>query len=99
MKPLLAAFVIAAVTPIAAAQQQPARTNPADPAAQVPAFKYDSAFTGYRSFREEPLVPWRDANDETARAGGHVGIVGGAHGAHGASKPASRPPAGGTDRK
>lgn len=99
MKPFLAAFLIAAVTPIAAAQHQVVRPDPANSAAPVPAFKYDSAFAGYRGYREEPLAPWRDANDATARAGGHVGIVGGAHGAHGAPKPASKPPASGTERK
>lgn len=99
MKLFLVILAFAAVPPLAAAQQQPARPNPATPAAPVPAFNYDSAFAGYRGFRDEPLVPWRDANDETARAGGHAGIVGGAHGAHGTSKPASKPPAGGTDRK
>jgi len=88
MKPFLAALVIAAVTPLAAAQQQPARPNPADPAAPVPAFKHDSAFAGYRGFREEPLAPWRDANDETARAGGHGGIVGGT--GHGSTKRAPK---------
>ena len=93
MKAFLAAFAIAAVTPLAAAQQQPARPNPTDPAAPVPAIKHDSAFDGYRGFREEPLAPWRDANDEAARAGGHVGIVGGA-GRHTPSSgsPAAKPP-------
>ena len=95
MKSYLAVALIAACAPLAAAQQQ-ARPSPADPAAPVPAFRHDSAFAGYRGFREEPLAPWRDANDETARAGGHVGIVGGAHGA---SKPTSKPPASGTERK
>jgi|SRR5688572_11584876 hypothetical protein len=95
---LLAVAAFAALSPPAAAQQQ-ARPNPADPAAPVSAFKHDSAFAGYRGFREEPLAPWRDANDETARAGGHTGIVGGAHGARGASKPTSKPPASGMERK
>jgi hypothetical protein len=89
MKPFLAAFVIAAVTPIAAAQQQPARPNPADPAAPVPAFKYESPFAGYPTYREQQLAPWRDVNDDVARAGGHIGIFGGA--GHGATKPAPKP--------
>ena len=88
MKSYLAVALIAACAPPAAAQQQ-ARPNPADPAAPVPAFRHDSAFAGYRGFREEPLAPWRDANDETARAGGHGGIVGGA--GRGATKPAPKP--------
>lgn len=80
----------------ASAQQPAATPHPADPAAPVPATKYESAFTGYRAFREEPVSPWRGVNDEVARAGGHVGIVGGAgragqvHGS-GAAGPAAPP--------
>jgi hypothetical protein len=89
MKPFFAAFVIAVVAPIASAQQQAPRPNPTDSAAPVPALNYNSAFAGYRGYREEPLAPWRDANDETARAGGHIGIVGGA--GHGATRTAPKP--------
>ena len=92
MKPFLAVLVFAALPPIAAAQQQ-ARPRPADPAAPVPAVRYESAFSGYRAFRDEPLAPWRDVNEEVARAGGHVGIVGGAvHGGHAQAKPSAHPP-------
>jgi len=93
MKPYLAFAALAALAPHAAAQQPAAKPNPADPAAPVPAVKYESAFTGYRSFREEPLAPWRSVNDEAARAGGHIGIIGGAHGGHGTPKPATAAPA------
>ena len=78
MKTLFAIAVLAAVAPFAAAQQQP-RPEPTDPATPVRAFGYDSTFSGYRGFREEPLAPWRDVNDEVARIGGHIGIVRGAH--------------------
>ena len=78
MKPYIAFAALAAIAPHAIAQQQATKPHPADPAALVPAAKYESAFTGYRSFREEPIAPWRDVNDEVARAGGHIGIVGGA---------------------
>lgn len=88
MKPFLAAFLIAAVTPIAAAEQRAPRPDPADPAASVPAFNYNSAFAGYRSYREEPLAPWRGVNEEVTRAGGHSGIFGGSHKGHNSSKPA-----------
>ena len=88
MKPYLALAILAAFAPHAAAQQQATKPHPADPAALVPAVKYESAFTGYRGFREEPLARWRDVNDEVARAGGHIGIVGGA----GRSAPASGSP-------
>ena len=91
MKPYIAFAALAALAPHAAAQQQAVKPHPADPAAPVPAVKYESAFSGYRGFREEPLVPWRDVNDEVARAGGHIGIVGGA--GHGTAKPAPKAPA------
>lgn len=90
MKPYLALAVLAALAPHAAAQQPAAKPHPADPAAPAPAVKYESAFSGYRGYREEPLAPWRGVNDEVARVGGHIGIVGGAHGTQ---KPAAKPPA------
>ena len=90
MKPYLAFAVLAALAPHAAAQQPVAAPHPADPAAPAPAVKYESAFTGYRGFREEPLAPWRAVNDEVARVGGHLGIVGGA--GLGAGKPAPKAP-------
>ena len=46
--------------------------------ARVPETKYDSAFTGYQPFREQKLAPWRELNDEAHKAGGHIGIFGGA---------------------
>jgi hypothetical protein len=89
MKPYIAFAVFAALAPHATAQQPAAKPHPADPAASVPAVKYESAFSGYRGFREEPLAPWRDVNDEVARVGGHAGVFGGA--GHGAAKPAPKP--------
>jgi hypothetical protein len=86
----LAAAALAAFA-LPAAAQQPARSDPASQAAPVPAFKYDSAFAGYRGFREEPLAPWRDANDEVARAGGHAGIFR-SHGMQTPAAPAQKPP-------
>jgi len=71
----IAVIALAAHGPLAAAQPAASNTNPADPAAPVPALQYESAFTDYRGFRETPLVPWRDVNDEVARIGGHLGIV------------------------
>lgn len=93
MKLYLAFAALAAFAPHAAAQQQAAKPHPADPAASTPATKYESTFTGYRGFREEPLSPWRNVNDEVARVGGHIGIFRGAHAGHGASKPAVNPAA------
>ena len=76
----IAVIALAVHGPLAAAQPAVANTNPADPAAPVPVLEYESAFKGYRSFRETPLAPWRDVNDEVARVGGHLGIVRGQSG-------------------
>jgi hypothetical protein len=37
--------------------------------------QYRSAFTDYRGFKDEPVTPWRGANDEVARIGGHAGVL------------------------
>ena len=82
------------------AQARPAVPSPASSAplaasadARVPETKYDSAFTGYQPFREQKLAPWRELNDEAHKAGGHIGIFGGAGvRAAPASAPAPHPP-------
>ena len=51
------------------------RPDPADPQASAPASPYRSAFEGFRSLEEPKPVPWREANDEAARIGGHLGIL------------------------
>ena len=63
------------------------------------AVKHESGLACYVSLREEKPAPWREVNDEVARAGGHIGIVGGAHGAHAPGKSAAKPPAPGTAQK
>ena len=73
MKISLAFAALAAVAPLAAAQQP--RPEPTDPTVPVPAFRYESGFGSYRGFRDEPLAPWRELNDDVARVGGHAGIV------------------------
>lgn len=76
------------------AQQRPAVPPPASAAAsadaRVPETKYDSAFTGYQPFREQKLAPWRELNDDVHKAGGHIGIMGGAAGTRAA--PPAQPP-------
>ena len=67
-----------------------------DPMAASPTIKYQSAFEGYRSYKEEPIADWRALNAEVGIVGGHMGIMGGAgghpgHGA-GAAKPAAAKP-------
>jgi hypothetical protein len=87
MQPRLAALccACAALWSQPAIAQQQARANPLDPRAETAATPYQSAFDGYRPLRDEKLRPWRDVNEEVARAGGHLGIFGGgAHSGHGA---------------
>ena len=68
----------------------PPRPTATEASAPVPATPYNSAFTGYQPYREQNLAPWRALNDEVHKAGGHIGIFGGAAGnAPGARSPAS----------
>jgi hypothetical protein len=78
------------VAGLAAAQTAP-QPNPADPEVRVPPLEYRSAFAGYRRYAEPELAPWRAANDEVGRIGGHVGMQ--RPGAAGKSAP--KPPASG----
>lgn len=58
-----------------AAAQTPARPDPTDSAARVSAPTYRSAFQGYKRIESAEPRAWREANDETARIGGHIGIL------------------------
>ena len=88
----IAVIALAAHTPLAAAQPAAASADPADPAAPAPAFQYESAFKDYRGYRETPLAPWREVNDEAARAGGHLGIFRAGPAASGASRGGAQSP-------
>ena len=88
----IAVIALAAHAPLAAAQPAADRHDPADPAAPAPAFQYESAFKGYRSYRETPLAPWREVNDEAARVGGHLGIFRAGPAASGASRGGAQSP-------
>ena len=68
-------LLLAALAAGTAVAQAPARPDPADPAARVAAPTYRSAFEGYRRLEDGQRPSWREANEEAARAGGHVGIV------------------------
>ncbi len=70
---LYAAAALAAATTVLA--QGPRRPDPADPAAPVPAARYESAFTGYKRLGDDKAADWRRANDEAGRLGGHAGQV------------------------
>jgi hypothetical protein len=74
---LTAALSIAHAAEPAKPPPHPAAT---EAGARVPDTKYDSAFTGYRPYREQSLAPWRALNDEVHQAGGHIGIFGNAPG-------------------
>lgn len=65
-----------------------------DAAASTPPVSYQSAFDGYRSYREEPIADWRALNDEVGRVGGHIGIfrAAGGHADHGGAKPVTGKP-------
>jgi len=77
-------------SPATPAQTTGARPDPADPRLSVPAPTTESAFAGYRSFRDEPLADWRAVNDEVRGLRGHAGHI------RDATAPADRtpPPAG-----
>ncbi len=45
-------------------------SDPADPAARVPAAAYRSPFADYRLLGDEAVGNWRAANDEVGRIGG-----------------------------
>ncbi len=64
-----AAAALALAAP-AGAQPGP---RPDDPAVKTPPSAQTSAFEGYRRFRDEEMVPWREVNDEVGRLGGHSG--------------------------
>ena len=50
--------------------------GPIDPSVTGAPLRYESSFTGYRSYAEEPLRSWRGVNDEVQRVGGHAGVLG-----------------------
>jgi hypothetical protein len=51
------------------------RPDPADPRLSVPTPATESAFAGYRRFRDEPPADWRAVNDEMRALGGHGGHI------------------------
>lgn len=58
-----------------AGAQSATRPDPADPAVRVPKTVHQSAFEDYRNHDLSKQVPWRAANEEVGRVGGHVGIL------------------------
>jgi hypothetical protein len=70
MKALVLALALAAPGLVPAAEPSPSEKSP--PSARV----HGSAFADYRPLIDEPMRPWRDANDEMGRLGGHIGHIG-----------------------
>jgi hypothetical protein len=68
-------LLLAALAAGTASAQSGARPDPADPDARVPETAYRSAFDGHRNHELSKQIPWREANEEVGRAGGHVGIL------------------------
>jgi hypothetical protein len=60
---------------VPAAAEEAVRAGPTDASIFVPEPRYESAFSGYVRQRDGKLASWREANDEVARIGGHVGIL------------------------
>jgi len=68
-------YLLAALAAGTAIAQTGTRPDPADPQARAPAPVYRSAFEGFRRFEAEQRPGWREANEEAARVGGHIGIL------------------------
>jgi hypothetical protein len=68
-------IALAALVAGTASAQTEKRPDPADPEARAPAPAYRSAFEGFRRIEQEQHTTWREANQEAARIGGHVGIL------------------------
>lgn len=69
-------FAVAVISAAGANAQSPARPDPMDPKAAIPARPgHDSAFKDYRPYTDAPAANWRGANEEVGRLGGHLGHV------------------------
>jgi hypothetical protein len=68
--PIPSALLFAAVLSAAAPGAAQPRPDPLNAAAPVPALKFSSSLAGYRPLGDDTSVPWKEANDTTARIGG-----------------------------
>lgn len=68
-------IALAALAAGTASAQSGTRSNPADPEVRVPPATYRSALEGFRRHDEGRRANWREANEEAARVGGHIGIL------------------------
>lgn len=80
-------FAVAAASVHAA---EPARSDPANPQAAVPAVTYRSPLADYRRNGDQPVGNWRDLNDRVRAIGGWRAYAREANAPEGGDKP---PPA------
>lgn len=87
LKIAMAAAVACLNVPVALAQ---AASAPAAPASTAPAWRsYQSAFDGYRAYRDQPVGDWRRANETVRQAGGWQAYAREAQGGPGSIAPAA----------
>ena len=67
--PISSALLLLAAL-IAAPSAAQTRPDPLDPRAAVPALKYSASLATFRGLGDDKPIPWREANDTTARLGG-----------------------------
>lgn len=67
---LVAASIAQAQGTPARSEAAPARADPLDPQARVPAAPYPSPLAGYRRLGEDTPVSWKAANETVNRIGG-----------------------------
>jgi len=68
--PILWALLLLAALSTAAPCAAEPRPDPLDATAPVPALKFSSLLASFRTLGEDKPVPWKQANDTTARIGG-----------------------------
>jgi len=67
---MLCAVSMAALAQTSSPDARPARPDPLDPGAHVPALQYRPSLTPARGAESGKLLGWREANDTVARIGG-----------------------------
>ena len=93
--PILSALlIVAALFPAVPCSAQ-AGPDPLDATAPAPALKYSSSLNSFRAFGDDKPVPWKEANDTTARIGGWRAYAREAR----APAPAASAPASATEKK
>ena len=70
ISPIPSALLLVAALTAAASCAAQTKPDPLDATAKVPALKFSSSLSGFRGFGDDKPVPWKEANDKTARIGG-----------------------------